>query len=111
MSVLSFKPFFVHEHRVKTRQEKAHERQASRGCTTFVEPSGKDRLIKVRTVFCSSSRNDHFCKRKGREEVLKIEPIEINSRELPKYLAFQATKVFPDYVDFSWYNWFYKFMV
>jgi len=84
---LRFKPFFIHK---LFQQPGETKRRARRGMTVYVQPGDTWREIKVQHAFCSIK--DSFCKKFGREQALKRDPVILNTRELPDYLATLAAE-------------------
>lgn len=87
------------------------------GWTAYVEP-GDDRNIRVRITVCSNK--DHFCRKTGREEVMKKEPEIMNARKLGAFLAkHQAPIDYPFHKDKEgnlrylegFFAYLYKYMV
>lgn len=91
MSVLNFKPFFVHRCRNRTRTDKKRLQHAPRGFTVFVQPSGKERTVNVQVALCAYQ--DDFSKKNGRETSTQQKVVEINARDLPHVLSKLSAKM------------------
>jgi ribosomal protein L15 len=77
---MKFKPFYIHsQHQTTSR------RSPKKGFTAYISPSSKKRECKVQITFCSNK--DQFCKKIGREEVLKAVEITCNPRQVAKILG------------------------
>ena len=94
-----FKPFFLHHQGVVAHMSRkellastnAVQRQRPRGFTVKVEPGDSPRTVKVGVSFCSLK--DEFVKALGRSHVEQGTFVEINTRQLPRWLSEQAEKL------------------
>ncbi len=91
MSVLNFKPFYIHRCRNRTRNDKKRLQHAPRGFTVFVQPSGNERTVKIQTALCAYQ--DDFSRQRGRIHSLQQKTEEINARDLPHVLSKLSAKV------------------
>ena len=98
-----FKPFFVHFN--KSKHGDARWMRYPRGFTAYVKSTENPREISVQLIYCSPK--DQFCKKTGRELVMKKEPILMNPRSLQKLLELAAEQCN------SWtrFEYLYKYMV
>lgn len=86
MSILNFKPFYIHRCRNRTRRDSHRMQNTPRGFTVLVEPSGNERTLTIRLAMCNYK--DEFSKKEGRLFANSVEEAqEINARDLPIYLT------------------------
>lgn len=110
MSVLNFKPFFVHFNRPVLKTDGGSWMHRPRGFTAFLEPHEKDRLVLMRAVMCSAQEKE-FKKAQGRQEVMDKDPVEMNARDVGAVLEGLANKCCPEAAEKGAYNYIYKYMV
>lgn len=99
-----FKPFFVH---MFTHTKREHQKR--RGVTFYVSPGFNGDCLTVRVAECS--KKDAYCKRVGRELAMQHKGDEIPIRQLPKYVATFAPKVYGIQVAPANWDYLYKYVV
>lgn len=115
---MSFKEFFVHQHR-GSNQKLAN---GKRGFTIKVRPLTEQeaqafdaaiqgRMCAVQLTFCS--RNDQFVKKEGRSQASAKEPVFINKRDLPAFIEKAENVVHADsYTDGGrQFNYLLKYII
>lgn len=94
MTILSFKPFYVHSCRNRRRTDSHKLRMQPHGFSVLVSPSGQDRCVNIQVATCHYG--DEFSRREGRscaqEAIIKT----INARDLPHELAKLHSKIWAD---------------
>jgi hypothetical protein len=93
-----FKPFYIHRFH---RPGKLPSR-VSRGFTALITPiEGDLNKVKVQGTFCS--HKDQFSRKLGREQAARNEAVEINKRELPRFLAACNSALGVEYTESQFY--------
>lgn len=91
MSILTFKPFYVHSCRNRRRNDSHKLRMQPHGFSVLVSPSDKERSINIQVAACHYS--DEFSRKKGRVLAQQAEVRTINARDLPHELAKMEAKI------------------
>ena len=91
MSVLNFKPFYVHGCRNRRRNDSWHLRSQPHGFSVLVSPSSTDRMVNIQVALCHYS--DEFNRKEGRSCADDAPIKTINARDLPHELAKLAAKI------------------
>lgn len=106
-------PFFVHATTPNfSYRQSAAIRRMAKGATFFINPvPGNDRLVELRFTLCSNK--DVFCKKTGREEVIRKHPVVINKRDVPTLIAevVSGNVAMHHYVTPTDYYYLYKYML
>lgn len=92
MSILQFKPFYVHACRNRRRTDSHHLRSQPHGFTVLVSPSAQDRCLNIQVALCHYS--DEFSRKNGRSCADDAKIKTINSRDLPHELAKLKGKIY-----------------
>lgn len=96
MSILSFKPFYVHKVRNRMRNDSNRMKHAPRGFTALVTPTTHPRLINIQVAICHYE--DEFSKQAGRINSLQSPVKTINSRDLGHEMEKLYSKIWTDNV-------------